>query len=394
MRCVLVVLIAISGCGDEGNHLDASAESDMGIGELGLVGDGPGSLRGAFTAIGCAKLETTPMGEVSCSGRAPLTITFVPSGAGVDAFVWSFDKGMPAGSKATTPSVTWVQPGVYQVMLAAGGAAGQITATGTVIVSSGTTGSPCLDDIDCDASSNLSCICKPGEGGCVGALGVGFCSRGCSGGVCNAGEVCVDLTRGGAYNPSGGSDAGGGGDVWRRALCLPGCQTTSDCRTGFLCRQLPVLPAGGMAGGTYSWQNGCFADVLGDDGDSCLSASGEPQAWACLSGRCDDFGARGLCSSDCTTSSDCPSAAACATYMGSPTRRGCLSRCDTTQLCTSDPLLDCEAPNQMGGLGFTISPTEPSTQKYCAPLRCSMASQCAPSGTCTAMGGGSFCIRD
>src|SRR5207237_8821434 len=111
-------------------------------------------------------------------------------------------------------------------------------------------------------------------------------------------------------------------------------------------------------------------------------------------GRCDDFGARGLCSSDCRTSSDCPATAACATYNGTPTQHGCLSRCDTMHLCATDPLLDCEAANQVGGLGFTVSPAEPVTQRYCAPLRCSMASQCGPSGTCNPMGGGSFCIRD
>jgi hypothetical protein len=263
-----------------------------------------------------------------------------------------------------------------------------------VVVTTGATGSPCLDDIDCDGANGLSCICKTGEAGCVGALSIGFCSRICGGDVCNAGEVCVDLTRGGAYTPGFDGDAGARADVWRRALCLPSCAVSSDCRTGFSCRQLPVLPPGGASGGVYSWQNGCFANVLGDDGASCFDAAGSPQPSACLSGRCDSYGARGLCSSDCMTSSDCPATAACATYNGAPAQHACLVRCDAMHLCTSDPLLDCEAANQVGGLGFSITPTEPTTDRYCAPLRCSMASQCAPSGTCTAMGGGSFCIRD
>lgn len=394
MARALILLIALAGCGDDGGHPDAAAPTDLGIGDLGALGDGPGSLRGAFTAIGCAKLDTTATGELRCTGPAPLTVTFVPSGSGVNAFVWTFTMGMPSNSKATTPSVTWSAPGTYDVTLAAGGVAGQTTAMGSIIVTSGDTGAPCLDDSDCDAANGLSCICKSGEGGCVGALGVGFCSRSCGGSVCDADEVCVDSTRGGSFVPGIEGDAGVEGDVWRRALCLPACQMASDCRAGFSCRQLPVLAANAVAGGVYTWQNGCFADVLGDDGDSCLSASGDPQPSACLSGRCDNFGARGLCSSDCATSSDCPASAACATYNGPPATNGCVVRCDPTHLCASDPLLDCEASDQVGGLGFTISPTETATQRYCAPLRCSMASQCEPSGACTAMGGGSFCIRD
>lgn len=393
MRCALVVLVALAGCGDDGGHLDLGVTTDMGIGELGAVSDGPGSLRGAFSAIGCATLDTDADGNLRCAGRAPLTVTFVPSGAGVDAFVWTFTMGTPASSKATTPTVTWTQPGVYSVMLAAGGTAGQTTATGSVIVTSGATGSPCVADGDCDATEGLSCICKAGDNGCSGALAVGFCSRTCGGSVCDAGEVCVDLTRGGAFVSSSDGDAGAAGDAWRRAVCLPSCQMASDCRTGFVCRQLPVLAPGAQPGGAYTWQNGCFADVPGDDGDSCLAADGTPQPWACLSGRCDSFGARGLCTSDCATSSDCPSTAACATYNGSG-QHACLLRCDTTSLCTSDPLLDCEAANQLGGLGFSISPSEATTERYCAPLRCSLASQCEPSGTCTAMGGGSFCMRN
>src|SRR5262249_44866770 len=150
-------------------------------------------------------------------------------------------------SKAISPSVTYGTPGTYAVTLAAGGPAGTTTATGTVIVSAGVTGSPCLDDTDCDAGAGLFCVCKPGEVGCVAALALGFCSRSGAGGVCNTGEVCADLTRGGAYVPSSGADAGVSSEVWRRALCLPGCVAPADCRTGFLCRELPALPAGGVA---------------------------------------------------------------------------------------------------------------------------------------------------
>jgi PKD repeat protein len=390
-------MVVVAGCGEGGGGPDSAAPVDLGIPDVGGPGDGSPPLRGAFTVIGCSTLDTST-GQPRCSGRSPLSLTFVPLGSGVDTFVWTFAGGTPASSKATEPVVTFAAPGTYTVTLAAGGRGGTTTATGTVAVSAGVTGSPCLADTDCYAGSGLFCVCKPGESGCVGALSVGFCSRSCDGGVCAAGEICVDLTRGGAYSPSdsdGGVDGGGpGGDVWRRALCLPACAMKSECATGSLCRELPVLPAGGMPGGNYTWQLGCFADVGGEDGDSCASASGQLDPSRCLSGRCDPYGARGLCSSPCATSADCPATAACATYNGPPPTHACLRRCDSSFLCAGDPLLDCEAAGQVGGLGFAITPAETPTTRYCAPLRCSMPSQCAPSGSCTAMGGGSFCIRN
>lgn len=392
-----MLLLVGAGCGDGGGGFDSGAPVDLGIPDIGTPGDGLPQLRGAFTMIGCSTLDTST-GQPRCSGRSPLSLTFVPLGSGVNTFVWTFAGGVPATSKAIEPVVRFATPGTYMVTLAAGGAGGTTTSTGTVVVSAGVTGSPCLGDSDCDASAGLSCICKPGETGCVGALSIGFCSRGCDGTVCAAGEICADLSRGAAYSPSasdGGVDGGGpGSDVWRRALCLPGCAMTSACATGFSCRELPALPAGGMARGAYSWRRGCFANVGGDDGDSCLSPTGQPDPSRCLSGRCDAYGARGLCSSPCATTSDCPSRAACATYNGPPAAHACLRRCDATFLCNGDPLLDCEPAGQLGGLGFAISPAEAPSARYCAPLRCSMASQCAPSGTCTAMGGGSFCLRN
>ena len=394
MRRAWVLALLLAGCGDGGGNVDAGAPFDLGIPDVGPLGDGLPLLRGAFTMTGCSTLDTST-GQPKCSGRAPLTLTLVPLGSGVDTFVWTLPGGDPSTSKAISPSVMYGTPGVYPVTLAAGGAAGTTTAMGTVVVSAGVTGSGCLDDTDCDASAGLFCVCKPGESGCVGALGVGFCSRTCSGSLCAAGERCVDLTRGGAY-VSGGDDGGATGDVWRRALCLPACTVASDCRAGLLCRELPSLTAGSLAGGPYSWQKGCFADIGGDDGDACAAATGQPDDARCLSGRCDAYGARGLCSSPCTTSSDCPTTAACGSYNAPPSgpSNACLRRCDATFLCGGDPLLDCEGANQVGGLGFVVTPSEAPSVRFCAPLRCTMTSQCAPSGSCTPMGGGSFCLRN
>jgi PKD repeat protein len=394
MTRALVLALLIAGCGDDGGVVDASVPSDLGIGDLGAIFDGPGRLRGAFTVTGCATLDTST-GEPRCSGRAPLTLTFVPLGSGVSAFVWTFDGGTPSTSKAVAPTVVFDTPGTYAVTLAAGGSAGTTTATGAVVVSSATTGSPCLADTDCDARAGLFCVCKPGDPGCVGALAIGFCSRSCSGVACDVGQICADLARGGAYVPS--SDGGVSASVWRQALCLPSCTADVDCRIGLSCRELPALSGGAVAGSAFKWKRSCFADVGGDDGDSCFSASGQPDPSLCLSGRCDPYGARGLCTSDCMTSDDCPSTAACAKYNappGSELQWSCLRRCPkSTPGCNADPLLDCEDANPTGGLSFTIFPAESSTS-YCAPKTCTKAADCAPSGMCMAVGAASYCLNN
>ena len=404
MRCALWLTLLIAGCGSGGETSDAGQSSDMNIGDVGAAFDGPGPLRATFTVVGCATLDTST-GEPRCSGRAPLALTFVPLGAGLSAYVWTFMGATLATSKQMSPSVTFATPGTYTVTLAAGGAAGATTAMGTVVVSAGTTGSPCLADTDCDAGAGLFCVCTPGQAGCVGALAIGFCSRDCSGALCDAGQICADFTRGGAFVPAsvdgGGSDVDGGtaasSEVWRRALCVPSCTADSDCTSGLSCRSLPALASGAAAGGSFSWRQGCFADVDGDDGDSCVSVTGAPDDSRCLSGRCDPYGARGLCTSDCATSADCPTTAACATYADpivAATKQACLRRCDTTFACSGDPLLDCELAQQPGGLGFTTTPAEAATTRYCAPLRCMTATptQCGPSGTCTDVGSSSFCL--
>src|SRR5437899_1951302 len=41
MRCALVLALLVAGCGDDGGMPDAGAPSDMHIGDVGGVGDGP-----------------------------------------------------------------------------------------------------------------------------------------------------------------------------------------------------------------------------------------------------------------------------------------------------------------------------------------------------------------
>jgi hypothetical protein len=53
----------------------------------------------------------------------------------------------------------------------------------------------------------------------------------------------------------------------------------------------------------------------------------------------------------------------------------------------------CDTAGKMGGLGFTVPAGDPPGTMYCAPKRCMMPSDCAPSGVCTVMGTASFCIK-
>ncbi len=401
VRAGLLAALLLTGCTDDLPTVDGSMPpADGGQDDLG-VRDGGGALAGAFTIAGCATLDQTT-DVPRCTGAAPLELTFVPLVAGVDTFVWTFTGGDPPASKAITPSVLFAKPGSYSVGLAAGGSGGTITASASVVVVAGGAGAACVDASDCDVAGGLTCVC--GGGSCPGGLVVGLCTRLCGGGaVCAPGEVCADLARGGTGvmpTADGGADEDGGvpnnGDAWRQPLCLRACAASTDCRTGLTCREVPALAAGASSGGSYGWKKGCFADPLGDDGDACDGADGLPAPALCLSGRCDPLGARGLCTSDCTTVA-CPTLAACATFNGQPAAPVCLRRCEaaatTCPSAANDPLLDCEPAGKLGALGFTISPGEPPATLYCAPRRCTVPADCAPAGVCTTLAGGSFCTK-
>ena len=45
----------------------------------------------------------------------------------------------------------------------------------------------------------------------------------------------------------------------------------------------------------------------------------------------------------------------------------------------------------MGGLGFSLPPSEPAGTMLCAPKRCTNDDDCAPSGSCASVGGALFC---
>jgi PKD repeat protein len=307
--------------------------------------------------------------------------------------VWTFVGGDPPSSRAIAPSVQYARPGVYTVMLAAGGPAGTTTTTGTVTVTAGGVGAACGSDSDCDGTADLTCLCPPGSG-CPGGLAAGLCTRACDGRLCRANELCVDLSRGASFQPPEDGGVGDGAvhnDPWRRALCLPACTLTSECRVGLACLDVPALDPGAPEGGTFAWRRACFAEVLDQTGGACFGPAGEPDPSRCLSGRCDPLGARGLCTADCGDSA-CPSVAACASFNASPASHLCLVRCDAAHPCT-DPLLACEPAGGTGALGFAVAPGELDGATYCAPRRCTQPSDCAPAGTCAVMGAASFCTR-
>jgi hypothetical protein len=263
-----------------------------------------------------------------------------------------------------------------------------------VIVTPGGAGASCRDDEDCDAAAGLTCLCGSGTS-CPRGLAAGVCTRQCASSVCGGGELCADLSRGFSAPMSladGGVSDGGVSEVWRVPICLPMCSTSDDCRPGFVCRELPALVPEAPAGGTYSWRRACFADLLSDDGGSCVAPAGGLDPSRCLSGRCDPFGARGLCTSDCAAPG-CPSNAACAAFNATPSSHLCLRRCDAANPC-NDPLLACRTadlpPGQSGAFGFTVPASEPAGTTYCAPRRCSAPSDCAQWGRCI----GSFCVHN
>src|ERR1700760_2298209 len=110
MRRALLLALLIVGCGDGGEMPDAGTSSDMNVGDVGVAFDGPGPLRATFSVVGCDTLDTST-GEARWSGRAPLSLTFVPLGSGVSTFVWTFMGGTPATSRLQSPSVQFATPG-------------------------------------------------------------------------------------------------------------------------------------------------------------------------------------------------------------------------------------------------------------------------------------------
>lgn len=383
--------------------------------------DGAPNLVGLFTIAGCSELSfADPEGEPRCLGTAPLTAQLVllevgstlhrwtvapmgdPRDGGVPADAGMRDGGADGGgidgnlldeaqSRARAPQLTLQLPGTYVVSLAVAGPGGTATATGQIVVSSGSLGSACTRDSQC--GEGLLCLCgssQPGrDGACPGGLGAGLCTKACGGTSCPAGSVCIDLSR-----TQGPVPMDGVADAFRRPICVPACGS-GKCRADLVCRDLPVLAPGGKAGDPLSWGRGCFAQVPGGVGAACLLPDGKTDSLACASGLCEGLGLRGLCSAACGMTMGCPSESACATWNTptmppAPTGARCLARCDAMRPCT-DPLFDCLTSGGPGPLGFRLL-TEPASTMVCGPRRCSSDTEC-PGGRCVLLGTTRYCTR-
>jgi PKD repeat protein len=322
-----------------------------------------------FTVSDCPSFTTGPV----CRGQAPLTVQFVPVTTGtVTKYLWDFGDGTEPSSLAT-PVHTYSFPGSYDVALVGGGSAGSTVRTrvGFVVVVNNAAGDPC--DVDQQCQSGLTCVCgSTANPRCTAAFARGLCAASCRDSDCRATERCADLSQ-------GAPDAG---EPWQQPLCLRPCQTDSDCGAPLRCRDLPARNA------ADGWLRGCFPDHPVAPGGRCRGAGGQLQGELCVTGRCVDLGADGVCSLNCA-STPCPPSMGCADLTDG--RHLCLARCGPTFACDGDPLLACLGPNA-GPFGFTLhSGTPPGS--YCAPRRCTSSDDCAPAGVCRTDATGSHCVR-
>ncbi len=383
--CVACVL-ALAACGDDFVDFDASTPSDAGVPNDDAGAEGGVPVRAVFTVSGCDHLDFDLDARPRCTAPRGRPLTFVPLGVGVDTVVWTFPGATPSSSTILTPEARWAALGSYTVSLASGGGGATALGTGFVQIAAGGAGAACGGDVDCDASLGLTCLCGDGAG-CPAPLSAGLCARRCESVACAPGEVCADLTRGGAALADGGAGDGGADEAFRARVCLPACTADASCRSGLSCLELPVVAPGAPAGGPYGWASACFAPVAGEVGAPCRAPGGLPDGSRCLSGQCEALGARGVCSASCAGMA-CPAGTACATVPQLGAR--CLARCAAGDDC-HDPLMACQ-PAGAGGLGYSLPPAEPVGTTLCTPKRCALAADCAPAGQCSDVGGAKFCV--
>ena len=349
-----------------GGDLGPSTDLTRSLIDLATSSDGGPPLFAELSFSGCPSLDAS--GSLPrCSGTAPLVLRMVPlTSTAFDTIVWTLTGAIMPTSHEVNPTGTWTKPGKYDVSLVVQGPTGSAMAGGEVVVLAAPTGAACNDDSQC--ASGSQCLCAPGDGGaCPGVLAGGLCSHRCDTSSCAPTEECIDLTASAAGDPALAAQP------WRQRVCLQACQSSGECRGGFACRALPANGGG--------WRSACFPSaLLGDVGAPCRDANGQLAPSACTSGVCADLGARGMCTASCASSS-CPASATCASFSDDLSHPVCIPRCDPMNPC-SDPLLLCQGPNASGRLGFTVDPAAPSDGMWCAPRRCTRASDCSPAGTC------------
>jgi hypothetical protein len=354
-------MILLATCGKAGNGArDAGPDGGSEVGpDLPAV---PQTVD--FTVIDCPMFDGT---VPQCRGPAPLTVSFAPIITGnVTTFLWDF--GDQTTSSEVTPTHTYALPDRYDVNLIGGNGLTSPPRKAFIEVTPNPLGGPC--DIDAQCAPALACMCGQAAQ-CPAAFARGVCTLACPSAACPEGSVCADLGRG--LPPPMAASA------WRSPQCLRACTGPTDCAPGQRCRVLPVATASGPR-----WQAGCFFDFPSDPGAPCRGPGGATQDDLCLGGRCADFGARGLCTADCS-STPCPASTACALFPDG--RRLCLSKCEGASGCNEDPLLGCVAAGGTGPLAFTIpdapaGAADAAPATYCAPKPCTSDTACAPAGVC------------
>jgi PKD repeat protein len=322
------------------------------------------SLEIDFAATGCPQYD---LAAGRCSGPAPLTISFSPIGSSsITRFLWDFGDGTPK-SADRAPAHTYVLPGMFTVTLVGAGSTGTVSRTHRQFIAAGAAGLGASCDVDGQCATGLECLCGSGAA-CGEKFPRGLCTTECRAGTCSGGAVCADLAVN--WRP-------GGSTTLRIELCLAPCETDNSCAPGLGCRNL--LSSASSAG--PAWVRGCFARTSLDVGESCRTASGALSDDECVSGRCDDLGALGLCVATCAQG--CPPQTACAWFREG--RTVCLRTCTGSGECGRDPLIGCEGAGAPGALGFTIAPgSAPSSPpvNVCAPKGCVADDDCGPAGAC------------
>jgi hypothetical protein len=365
-RALPALLLALAACRNGGDP-----PADGGNGVAPVDGQAPRDalppLSVDFTVVGCPHLDPAPV----CTGRAPLTLQFVPITSGLPTrWEWDFGDGKdPSNDRIPAPH-TYALPGRYDVKLV-GVRGTEIMVRrrpGFVVVTESGHGESC--DVSSQCAKDLFCLCGS-EAKCIAAFGPGRCASACaSDGACPERTVCADLSRAAASDKP---------EPWARALCVPGCSSDEECPSGTRCRVLPGRPNG--------WVLGCFSDYPMALGAACRGANGRLTNTACVTGLCADLGANGLCSIDCSRA-QCAPGTACGEMNDG--RKLCLVACSATMTCDADPLLAC-TPANPGPLGFTVADGEPT--RYCAPRRCSSGNDCGATGTCVDNQDSANCAR-
>ena len=377
LAAVAALAVVAAGCPSNAPpRMDAASDARATDGMVAREA-AAGGLALDFTVTGCPRLERTPR----CTGRAPLTLEFVPiNSGGITKYLWNFGDGTPEVAD-TSPVHTYNLPGTYDVGLVGGGSTdgtAQRKRQGFVVVTESAAGDPCEVDLQC--ARGMTCVCGSATK-CTSAFVRGMCAATCKDAPCAAGQVCADLSL--------AARDGGTAEAWEVPLCLRACRSDDECGAGTTCRDLPGT---GAAGG---WVRGCFPAHPLALGASCRGATGQLRHELCVTGLCADLGANGVCSQDCSRL-PCPTGSACAQLNDG--RRLCLRVCGAAFPCSADPLLACLPPNS-GPLGFTVgSPVADGgaplpSATYCAPRRCSMPSDCAPSGLCREAAPDAHCVR-